>query len=69
VTYNSLPPTLYPSLSGIREQIVSSLTTSPKDVIKKYKIELPKLLGWKGREQSLLFQLSNVHKHKRLLEP
>ena len=47
MTYNSLPPTLCPS--GIRAQIVSSLTTSPKDDIKmEYKIELPKLLGWKG---------------------
>ena len=69
MTYNSLPPTACPS--GIRAQIVSSLTT-PQDDIKngklKIKIELPELLGWKGLFRSLLSQLSSVHIHKPLLE-
>lgn len=34
----------------------------------EYKIELPKLLGWKGLERSSLLQSSNVHKHKPSLE-
>jgi hypothetical protein len=69
VTYNSLPPT--PCPSGIRAQIVSSLTILPKDDIKNgiYEIELPKLLGWKGLFGFLLFQLGIVNKHKLLLEP
>ena len=70
MTYNSLPPTACPS--GIRAQIVSSLTTPQIDISKngklKIKIELPKLLGWKGMFRSLLSQLSNVHIHKPLLE-
>ena len=36
MTYNSLPPGLCPS--GIRAQIVSSLTKSQKDDIEKWKI-------------------------------